>query len=137
MLAAAIHAGAGFIVTFNLSDFPAAFLTPFHIEAIHPDGFVCRLWDEDPDAVLEAVRLQRAGLKKNPPKSADEYLETLERCPALSDGRVAQDLHGPDLTMWAALRIRGFDARFVTRAKGSVRGTASARPLRDADRRCR
>jgi hypothetical protein len=54
-------------------------LEQFHIEAIHPDEFVSRLWDERPDSVLEAVRLQRAGLK-NPPKSAAEYLATLEQC---------------------------------------------------------
>ena len=53
------------IVTFNLSDFPASILGQFHIEAIHPDEFVSRLWDEHPDSVLEAVRLQRAGLKKS------------------------------------------------------------------------
>ena len=79
VLAAAIHGGAGLIVTFNLSDFPASVLGQFHIEAIHPDEFVSRLWDEQPDSVLEAVRLQRAGLK-NPPKSAAEYLATLEQC---------------------------------------------------------
>jgi len=79
ILAAAIHARAGFIVTFNLRDFPASIVGPFGIETIHPDEFVSRLWNEQPDAVLEAVRLQRAGLR-NPPKSVGEYLETLERC---------------------------------------------------------
>jgi PIN domain len=79
VLAAAIHGSAGFIVTFNLSDFPASTLEPFHIEAIHPDEFIVRLWDENPAAVLEAARLQRGGLKR-PPKTADEYLTTLEQC---------------------------------------------------------
>jgi len=51
----------------------------FDIEAIHPDEFVSRLWDEQPDSVLEAVRLQRAGLR-SPPKTAAEYLTTLEQC---------------------------------------------------------
>jgi hypothetical protein len=79
VLAAAIQAGAGFIVTFNLEDFPAPILGPLGIEAIHPDEFVSRLWAEHPDALLEAARLQRAGLR-NPPKSATEYLETLKGC---------------------------------------------------------
>ena len=79
VLAAAIHGGAGHIITFNLSDFPASILGQFHVEAIHPDEFVSRLWDEHPDSVLEAVRLQRAGLK-NPPKTAADYLSTLEQC---------------------------------------------------------
>ena len=48
VLAAAIHGGAGTIVTFNLGDFPASALGPFSIEAVHPDEFVVRLWDESP-----------------------------------------------------------------------------------------
>ena len=79
VLAAAIHAGAGFIVTFNLEDFPASIVGPLGIEAIHPDELVSRLWAEQPDSVLEAARLQRAGLR-NPPRSAAEYLETLKGC---------------------------------------------------------
>jgi hypothetical protein len=79
VLAAAVHGGAGSIVTFNLSDFPASILNSYHIEAIHPDEFVVRLWDEAPAAVLEAARRQRAGLKR-PPKTAAEYLATLEQC---------------------------------------------------------
>jgi hypothetical protein len=79
VLAAAIQGGAGLIVTFNLSDFPASILEQFDTEAIHPDEFIVRLWNEHPTAVLEATRLQRAGLKK-PPKTAAEYMVTLEQC---------------------------------------------------------
>jgi hypothetical protein len=67
------------IVTFNLSDFPASILQQFQIEAIHPDQFIVGLWDDNPDDVLEAVRFQRAGLKK-PPRTAMEYLATIEQC---------------------------------------------------------
>lgn len=79
VLAAAIRGGAGTIVTFNLSDFPASVLASHSIEAIGPDDFVVSLWSESPAAVLEAVRRQRASLK-NPPKSAEELLATLEQC---------------------------------------------------------
>lgn len=79
VLAAAIHGGAELIITFNLKDFPPTVLERYGIEAIHPDEFVARLWDEQPEAVVEAARLQRAGLK-NPPKSAVDYLATLEQC---------------------------------------------------------
>ena len=79
VLAAAIHGGAGLIVTFNLSDFPRSILRQFDIEAIHPDEFIRRLWDERSDAVLHAMRLHRASLKR-PAKSAVEYIATLEEC---------------------------------------------------------
>lgn len=79
VLAAAIHGGADLIVTFNLADFPASVLATHSIEAIHPDDFSMRLWDEFPAAVLEALRRQRAGLQK-PPRTADELLDTLEQC---------------------------------------------------------
>ncbi len=79
VLAAALHGGAGSIITYNLSDFPASVLGQFQIEAVHPDEFIVRIWDEFPDLVLGAARRQRAGLTK-PPKSAAEYLGTLEQC---------------------------------------------------------
>ena len=79
VLAAAIHGGAGYIVTFNLDDFPASILEQFHTEAVHPDEFIVRLWDESSAAVLGAVRRQRAGLTR-PAKTAAEYLATLEQC---------------------------------------------------------
>src|SRR5688572_6989324 len=40
VLAAAIRAGAQVIVTANLDDFPEPALTPFAVEAVHPDDFV-------------------------------------------------------------------------------------------------
>jgi hypothetical protein len=79
VLAAAIHGGAGLIVTFKLSDFPASVLAAHSVEAIHPDDFIASLWGESSDALLDAVRRQRASLK-NPPKSAAELLATLEQC---------------------------------------------------------
>jgi hypothetical protein len=79
VLAAAIHGGAGLIVTFNLADFPASVLSDHGIEAVHPDEFVFRLMDEDPDGVIAAMRLHRAALKK-PPKDSAQYLSTLEQC---------------------------------------------------------
>jgi hypothetical protein len=76
VVAAAIHAGAETIVTFNLKDFPNATLNKFDIEAIHPDDFIVDLWDLSAGKVLEAVSGHRASLK-NPPKSAVDYLNTL------------------------------------------------------------
>ncbi len=76
VLAAAIHARANLIVTFNLKDFPPKALRPHKIEAIHPDDFVMRLIAMDFAAVCNAARVHRARLR-NPPKSVEEYLSTL------------------------------------------------------------
>lgn len=78
VLAAAIRAGAGVIVTKNLKDFPEAVLKPFGIEAQHPDDFVAHLIDLDAVRVVGAVRRHRAALKR-PPVSADDFLNILER----------------------------------------------------------
>jgi len=74
VLAAAIRCQAGVIVTYNVKDFPEEALTPYGIEAQHPDEFVSHLFDLDPGVVCTAVRDQREGLK-NPPFSADELLD--------------------------------------------------------------
>jgi hypothetical protein len=76
VLAAAIRAGAGVIVTSNLSDFPPERLAPYGIEARHPDDFILDLADLDPAAVCRAARDHRASLRR-PAKSPEEYLNTL------------------------------------------------------------
>lgn len=77
VLAAAIHAKADAIVTFNLRDFPVDKLAPFGVEAIHPDAFISSLFDENTEAVMLAVERQQACLR-NPPRTISELLETLE-----------------------------------------------------------
>lgn len=77
VLAAAIHAGAEAIITFNLKDFPANPLATHGIVAMHPDEFVAALFDAAPGPVCGAVKRQREGLR-NPPKTAEELLATLE-----------------------------------------------------------
>ena len=77
VLAAAIHTGAEVIVTCNLIDFPAEALARFNIEAQHPDDFLVYLLDEAPGMVCAAVQRQRESLR-NPPKTAEELLATLE-----------------------------------------------------------
>jgi predicted nucleic acid-binding protein len=78
VLAAAIRGRADVIVTYNLKHFPDAVLSGYGIEAQHPDEFVSNLTGLDAEAVYTAVKNQRARLK-NPPKSAEEFLETLEK----------------------------------------------------------
>jgi predicted nucleic acid-binding protein len=76
VVAAAIHSGASLIVTFNLQDFPAEQLQRYNLAAQHPDDFIFDLLDLHSARVCEAAANHRRSLK-NPPKTADEYLDTL------------------------------------------------------------
>ena len=78
VLAAAIRGRADVIVTFNLKDFPAETLNRYGVEAQHPDEFVAHLIDLNVDAVVNAVKDQRANLKR-PPMTAEALLGVLER----------------------------------------------------------
>jgi hypothetical protein len=76
VLAAAIHSGAGLVVTFNLVDFPLDLLAPFGIAAVHPDQVFLELLDLAADEFCTAARLQRQGLKQ-PPMTAEQFLAKL------------------------------------------------------------
>ncbi|MEA5217550.1 PIN domain-containing protein [Enterobacter cloacae] len=78
VVAAAVRSNAEIIVTFNLKDFPEHALTPFGIEALHPDDFISDLFDLNQALVLSAVNTQRRGLRK-PPMEVADYLEALQR----------------------------------------------------------
>jgi hypothetical protein len=77
VIAAAIHARADAIVTFNLKDFPENSLGKYNLEAIHPDEFINYQIDLDLAAVLTSAQKCRGRLK-NPPLSAENYLNTLQ-----------------------------------------------------------
>ena len=78
VLAAAINSECDAIITFNLKDFPEDYLVQFNIEPQHPDEFIHHQFGLDNAAVLIAARRCRERLK-NPPKTVEEYLATLER----------------------------------------------------------
>lgn len=78
VLAAAIRSGAQVIVTMNLKDFPQEALADFDIDVRHPDDFILDLADLDPAIMTAAAKLQRAALK-NPPLSAETFVDTLRR----------------------------------------------------------
>lgn len=78
VLAAAIRGQANVIVTMNLRHFPIDVVGVFGIEGQHPDEFILHLLDLAPASVLAAAESHRQSLR-NPPRSIDEYLETLER----------------------------------------------------------
>ncbi len=78
VLAAAIHAGATAIVTFNLRDFPDAELQPHGLAAIHPDELFDELIELSPGEMCAVARKQRAALQR-PPQTVTEFLDTLEK----------------------------------------------------------
>jgi hypothetical protein len=78
VLAAAIHAQATLILTFNLRDFPDDILASYGIRAQHPDEFLSILLEADPESVCAAAEEHRQSLK-NPPKTREQYLETLRK----------------------------------------------------------
>lgn len=78
VLAAAIKGQADTIVTLNLKDFPLDILQLYNIRPQHPDDFIYRLLEIDMEGVLLTMKEHRSRLK-NPPKTSDEYLLTLEK----------------------------------------------------------
>lgn len=76
VLAAAIKSSAQIIVTFNLKDFPNETLNTYDIEAMHPDVFIEHQLGLHQGLIISAVKQHRASLR-NPPKKAEEYLDTL------------------------------------------------------------
>jgi len=78
VLAAAIQAEAGFIVTFNTSDFPSEELAPHEVQAVDPDPFTSSLLNRTEERLVEVARAHRASLT-NPEKTPEEYLHLLKK----------------------------------------------------------
>jgi hypothetical protein len=78
VVAAAVHARADAIITFNLKDFPRASLSSYNIEVHHPDEFLLHQLGLDEIRVVAAAQRCRARLR-NPPVTAEDYLNILER----------------------------------------------------------
>lgn len=78
VLAAAIHASASIIVTFNIKDFPIVFTGKYGIEAQHPDYFIVNITGEAPAVLCSVAKNCRNRLKK-PKLSVERYLENLEK----------------------------------------------------------
>ncbi len=76
VLAAAIVSEADVIVTFNLSDFPTPALAAYGIVALHPDGFLGSLFDQEPETFIGAVQEIVSALK-HPPRTLEQHLDIL------------------------------------------------------------
>ena len=78
ILAAAIHASASVIVTYNLKDFPKQQTEKYGIEAQHPDDFISQFLDIASGIICGAIKRLRSSLK-NPPIEAEKYFEILAK----------------------------------------------------------
>lgn len=78
VLAAAMEAGAGTILTFNLRHFPAEALIPFGLAAEDPDTFLCDLHRADPEAILAVVDAARLNLSRTAPDER-AFIEAIGR----------------------------------------------------------
>jgi hypothetical protein len=77
VLAAAIHAQAQVILTYNHRHFPPQVLAPYGITAQHPDDFLTALAERFSEEVCDTLEEMRAR-KTRPPLSQAEVLRKLE-----------------------------------------------------------
>ena len=78
VLAAAVHADAGAIVTFNVRDFPNKSLAPHSVEVIHPDDFLLDTLDLAPTVVVGELK-QQGSANRISPRTLFEILDALSR----------------------------------------------------------
>jgi hypothetical protein len=76
VLAAAIEAEAGMILTWNLRDFPEAVLANHGLRAATPDDLLAGLIEDHREEMIAVLREARLSLKQ-PPLTTVEYLVTL------------------------------------------------------------
>ncbi len=76
VLAAAVLAEAGFVVTFNIRDFPEEACAPHDVVAETPDLFATRMVVDDPALVRTAMK-EMAGRRRHPPATPDEIIDHL------------------------------------------------------------
>jgi len=93
VVAAAHHAKARRIVTFNLRDFPAVRLDPWGLTAQHPDAFILDLLASDADKVRAAASKHHR-FQQRPPFSLEEYLDMLSRQGLAETVKALGEWHG-------------------------------------------
>ena len=120
MLSAAIRSNAQVLVTWNLSDFPAAVLEEFDIEVPPPDRFVRHLIDLAPARVAQ-VLIEQASSLEAPPLSLEELLRLLRRDGLATAMAALEEYRGettgdPRNSLGLGHRIRRFS--FLTTERG-------------------
>lgn len=86
VLAAALHAGAGVLLTFNLRDFPPEVCGPLSIRVEHPDAWLPPVLRQDQALSLSVLRRMLAALH-SPPMDLPDLAGSLRRLglPASAD----------------------------------------------------
>ncbi len=100
VLAAAVRASIGLIVTDNPKDFPTAACAPYDIEIQTADELLSYALDQDPPAVVGALRTM-ATKRRNPPTTPLELLTAFTGCLRMSTTEATPllDSIGPDLEL--------------------------------------
>ncbi len=80
VLAAAIRAGAGVIVTWNEKHFPPVTRDTDAIDVQSPDEFLCYLWSVDADVMVRTLGEQGQAL--TPPRTSRDVINALQRSSA-------------------------------------------------------
>lgn len=93
VLAATIHVGADYIVTFNTRDFPASELESWDVAATGPDELVSGLFGQMPDRIIDVARAHRQSLTR-PSESPEEDLQLLRGCGLEETGRLLKEHSG-------------------------------------------
>lgn len=78
VLAAAVRARSGSLVTFNIRDFPPESINPYSIELLTADEFLLDLLDLAPPLVVRTLKAQAGGYKRDPRTTAS-LLTALEK----------------------------------------------------------
>lgn len=79
LVACAIKCRADLILTFNSKDFPTEELSKYKLETQKPDELISYLINNDPKLACKAFN-QMVKRLKNPKKTVEEVLSTLENC---------------------------------------------------------
>ncbi|QYC40856.1 hypothetical protein Nocox_16210 [Nonomuraea coxensis DSM 45129] len=77
-MAAAIAGRAQTLVTWNLTDFPAATLSAYEVTVTDPDTYLCSLLAQSPHEVVAALVRMAEG-KRRPPMTGADITHALER----------------------------------------------------------
>ena len=93
VLAACVVSPAQTLVTFNVKDFPPRSLTPYEVQAVHPDAFLLDQFDLHPQWSRAAVgRMLRAN--RLPPQDVPELISALIRVGVPNAAAALSDLLG-------------------------------------------